>query len=220
MKKHPVLEGIIIAVSTLIVLAVLGVIGFYFFILNFGTSKKPIIYLYPETAQTVHVELGSPERLTHTYPKYEGGWDVIAQPNGDLTDLKTGRSLYALYWEGKGSSTRVKKDGFVVKGTDTISFLEEKLALLGLNEREANEFIIYWLPELEGNDYNYIRFQTPEEINSGMELKISPKPDTLIRIMMEYTALNKPIEVRPQELKAPERKGFTAVEWGGTKIKP
>ena len=38
------------------------------------------------------------------------------------------------------------KEGFIVKGKDTITFLKEKLAQLGLNEREANEFIIYSLP--------------------------------------------------------------------------
>ena len=49
---------------------------------------------------------------------------------------------------------------------------EEKLAILGLNEREAEEFIIYWLPKLESNKYNYIRFATEEEIrNCIAELK-------------------------------------------------
>ena len=34
--------------------------------------------------------------------------------------------------------------------------LEEKLAILGLTERESEEFIVYWLPKLEKNKYNYI----------------------------------------------------------------
>ncbi len=58
------------------------------------------------------------------------------------------------------------KEGFVVKGNQTIQFLEEKLAVLGLNERESEEFIVYWLPKLQKNEYNYIRFATLEEINN------------------------------------------------------
>ena len=146
----------------------------------------PIIYIYPEHETKVSVTVGRPENLTHTYPKYEGNWEVIAKPNGDLVDCKTGRNLYALYWEGINTVEPNMEEGFVVKGEDTIKFLEEKLEILGLNEREANEFIIYWLPKLESNKYNFIRFQTEEEINRNMPLEIEPEPDTIIRVVMEY----------------------------------
>ena len=132
---------------------------------------------------------------------------------------KKGRNLYALYWEGKNTERTKAEEGFVVKGEDTISFLEEKLEILGLNEREANEFIIYWLPKLENNKYNYIRFETEEEINRNMPLYINPKPESLIRVMMEYKPLNKKIEVKEQKLETPKREGYTVVEWGGTEIK-
>ena len=115
-------------------------------------------------------------------------------------------------------NNEIKEDGFIVKGEEVASFLEEKLEILGLNYKEKEEFIVYWLPELEKNKYNYIRFQTIEEINSNMELFIEPKPDTLIRIMMEYKPLDKKIKVKQQELTKVERKGYTVVEWGGTKI--
>ena len=36
---------------------------------------------------------------------------------------------------------------------------------------------------------------------------------------MTYKGLENPIEVKEQELKTPERKGFVAVEWGGSEIK-
>ena len=181
---------------------------------------KPIIYLYPEEITNVTVELGYPKNTTHTYPKYQGPWQVQAEPNGDLTDLKNGRHYYALYWEGKNTiSSAAPTEGFVVKGSDTISFLEEKLAELGLTEREAEEFIIYWLPKLENAPYNFIRFQTLSEQNKNMPLKITPAPKTLIRVMMEYDNLTGPIKVAKQKLpKTPKRTGFTVVEWGGTKL--
>ena len=184
----------------------------------FTRFAKPIIYIYPEKEQVVNVKLGKKENITCSYPKYEDGWKVVAKPNGDLVDCKTGRNLYALYWEGKGISKSNYKEGFIIKGEDTIKFLEEKLEILGLNEREAEEFIVYWLPELEGNKYNYIRFKTMEEINENMPLEIEPKPDTIIRVMMEYKSVLIPFEVEEQKLETPERNGFTVVEWGGTRL--
>jgi len=180
---------------------------------------KPIIYLYPEQETEINVTLGNPQNLIHTYPKYEGSWNVIAKPDGSLTDVKTGRNLYSLYWEGISTVHSAMTDGFVVKGIDTISFLEDKLATLGLTQREADEFIIYWLPRLECNTYNLIRFETSEEINTNMTLEITPTPDIAIRVMMEYKPLDNPISIPEQQLTTPTRTGFVAVEWGGTEIK-
>ena len=182
-------------------------------------DKKPIIYLYPTEETDVSVVAKYPEKFTHTYPKYKNGWNVLAKPDGTLYDKETGRELYALYWEGIDNHTAEMEEGFCVKGEDTIEFLEEKLALLGLNEREAEEFIVYWLPILEENKYNYIHFLTTEKVESIMPLEITPEPDTRIRILMEYKALDKEIQVEEQKIETPERNGFVMVEWGGTEIK-
>jgi len=181
-------------------------------------SLKPIIYLYPEEKTEVSIKVGKPENLTTTYPKYTDGWNVVAKPDGTLIDTTTGRSLYALYWEGKRDTKKELTKGFVVKGEDTARFLEEKLAILGLNEREAEEFIVYWLPQLEKNAYNWIYFETQEEIEKNMPLEISPKPDTCIRIMMDWKGLEQKIDIPEQTLERQERSGYTAVEWGGTEI--
>ena len=179
---------------------------------------KPIIYIYPEEDMDVEVTVSNPEKFTVTYPKYEDGWKVKALTDGTLID-KNNKKYYALYWEGNGDKDNINKDGFVVKGEDSASFLEEKLEILGLNYKERNEFIMYWLPKLESNKYNYIRFKTREEIDNNMKLNINPEPDTLIRVMMEYKGLDKKIKVKEQSLTKVERKGYTVVEWGGTEIK-
>ena len=186
---------------------------------NSNEDKKPIIYLYPTEETEVEVSLGYPENITCTYPLYHNGWNVIAKPNGDLLDLVTNRKLYALYYECKNTvEFNVTPDGFVVKREDTLDFLEEKLAMLGLNEREANEFIVYWLPVLMEHEYNYIRFATQEEIDDNMPLNISPAPDTVIRVLMVHKGYDNPPAMicKPQEFETPERNGFTVVEWGGT----
>jgi hypothetical protein len=177
-------------------------------------EDKPMIYLYPEKDMNVKVTLGHKELLTTSYPKYENGWNVYAKTNGDL--LLNGRTYYGLYWQGKKNTGIDMSKGFVVKGEDTAKFLEEKLSILGLTEREANEFIVYWLPKMEHNKYNFIRFNTREEIDEYMPLEVSPKPDTVIRVYIEIKSLSDRIEVEEQKIEKSERKGFTVVEWGGT----
>ena len=165
-------------------------------ILSQPSIDKPIIYLYPTEDTEVSVKLSKAENLTCSYPKYKKEWKVSAQSNGNLKDLDTN-----------------------VKVEDTITFLEEKLAILGLTEKESEEFIVYWLPKLEANKYNYIRFATSNEINENMPLEINPNPDTIIRVLMTFKGLENPIDVQEQKLKTPNRTGFVAVEWGGTEIK-
>lgn len=130
--------------------------------------------------------------------------------------------MYALYYESRLLDYKfaVEGNGFVVKREDITSFLEDKLARLGLSEREAEEFIVYWLPRLSEYEYNYIRFATMDEINQAMPLEINPAPDTIIRVLMTYKGLDEPLAgVKEQQL--PDtltRTGFTAVEWGGSEI--
>ncbi len=180
-------------------------------------AYKPVIYLYPEKETAVSVKLELDGRLTCTYPKYNDGWYVIAAPDGTLTD-KNGQSYNYLYWEGETYADWDMSQGFCVKGKDTASFLEEALEKLGLTRREANEFIVYWLPQMEANPYNIISFQT-DRYTDAAALSINPTPDTLIRVFMAYQASESFVNIEPQALCAPEREGFTAVEWGGTMIK-
>ena len=182
-----------------------------------ATTEKPVIYLYPEEETQVNVKLDYDGTLTSTYPSYENGWTVDAAPDGTLTDPSTGRQYYCLYWEGETDTEYDFSTGFCVAGADTAAFLEGALADLGLTEQEANEFIIYWLPRMEGNAWNLISFQTTAYTDSAV-LTIDPVPDTLIRVFMAWQGLDEPVEVQPQSLTAPERTGFTAVEWGGTEV--
>ena len=58
--------------------------------------------------------------------------DITAYPNGDLVDKSSGNKLYSLYWEGERDTSKLDlATGFVVKGKDAASFLEEKLEVLG-----------------------------------------------------------------------------------------
>lgn len=190
------------------------------FQLEYGDGvAKPIIYLYPEKEQAISVELDFDGRLTHTYPAYpEDGWKVWAKPDGTLFDEK-GKEYYALYWEGQERESFQVEEGFVVPGKKSAEFLETSLEILGLNRREANEFIVYWLPKLENNPYNLIHFSSTQ-YEEMAALTVTPQPETVIRVMMVYQPLQEPMDIPQQNLfdLRKERKGFTLVEWGGTKI--
>ncbi len=182
--------------------------------------EKPVIYLYPTEKQDISVHLTYKGELTHAYPAYpETGWKVTAEPNGTLWDEK-GQEYYALFWEGQPTTPLLPQNGFIIAGNNTAAFLEEKLAFLGLNRREANEFMMYWLPRMENNPYNLIHF-AGEEYEKQSVLKILPQPETTIRVMMLTQALECNIDFPLQDIRnlKKERKGFTAVEWGGSVIR-
>lgn len=180
-------------------------------------AAKPVIYLYPEVETEVSVRLDFSGRLTATYPAYGDGWDVVAQPDGTLTDPKTGRTYYCLFWEGISDAEYDLSEGFVVPGSETEAFLEGALETLGLTDREAEEFLIYWLPRMQENPYNLISFQQEVYADSAA-LEITPAPDSMLRVFMAWKALDAPVEVAPQTLQGFDRTGFSVVEWGGAEI--
>lgn len=179
---------------------------------------KPVIYLYPTQETEVEVNLALEGTLTASYPDYREGWHMVASPDGTLTDPDTGREYYCLFWEGTSRAEYDLSRGFVVPGAETAAFLEDTLDTLGLNQREADEFIIYWLPRMEENPYNLITFQTRAYTDTAV-LEVDPRPDTVIRVFMAWKGLEEPVAVEAQPLEpAPERRGFTLVEWGGTEV--
>ena len=179
-------------------------------------DAKPVIYLYPETETQVTVKMDYSGKLTCTYPAYDDGWQVTAAPDGTLTDDR-GQTYNYLYWEGETATGYDLSKGFCVPGADTAAFLEDALARLGLNRKEANEFIVYWLPQMEDNAYNLITFQQ-KAYTEAAKLTVEPAPDSVLRVFMTWKALEQPVEVPAQLLPAFERQGFALIEWGGCQV--
>ena len=179
-----------------------------------GGRAKPVLYLYSEKETNVTVKFEKPNLLTTTYPKYLDSWNVTVKPNGDMYD-KNGKYYYALYWDEKRYNEVDFKEGFYVEGKDAINFLEEKLSYIGLNDKERNEFIMYWLPIMEKNGKNLVYFELTKERESGNKLIIEPKPDSLLRVSIHIKKVNKKTNIKEEKLETFKRIGFTAVEWGG-----
>lgn len=68
---------------------------------------------------------------------------ITAYPDGTLINKKDEREYSYLFWEGKGVADWDFLKGFIVKGSDTVNFLQDKLEFMGLNSQEINDFIVY-----------------------------------------------------------------------------
>ena len=184
-------------------------------------DDKPVIYLYPQQKQQVNVKLSYSGNLTVSYPEYKNGQQVVAYSDGKIINTKDNKEYSYLFWEGMDKNANYDlSSGFVVKGSETVKFLQEKLAKLGLTPKEYNEFIVFWLPQMQNNNFNLIHFATKEEYDYRAILDITPKPDSVLRVFMTFKKIDSNIiEIKPQEIKPFKRNGFVVVEWGGTEIK-
>ena len=178
---------------------------------------KPVIYLYPEEETEVSVSLELDGEFTCTYPEYDNGWQVTASPDGILTD-KNGNTYPYLFWEGRLNADYDLSEGFCIKGGDTEAFLTDALTTMGLNEKEIRDFSDFWLSFMKDNPYNVISFQT-DAYTDAAKLSISPQPDTVIRVFMTWYSSDEAVDIPAQTLSSAQRNGFTAVEWGGQKLK-
>lgn len=180
-----------------------------------GGIAKPVLYMYPKKKTNIEVSFEHPEYLETTYPKFRDKWQVVAHSDGSLYD-NNGKYYYALYWDEKKVHSVDFSRGYYVEAANAIEFLEQKLSYIGLNEREMNEFIMYWLPILERNKKSLVYFELTKERESYNKLYISPKPDSLLRLTIHIKKVEQEMKIRKQNLTKFQRKGFVAVEWGGT----
>jgi len=98
---------------------------------------KPVIYLYPEKIMDISVQLNiKNSEFTTIYPKFneKNTWNVRAKPNGDI--LLKDKTYPYLFWEADSYNPQETNEGFIVTGENAEQFLEEKLTILGLNEKE------------------------------------------------------------------------------------
>jgi hypothetical protein len=176
---------------------------------------KPVVYLYPTKTEDISVKLGSNITVTKSEPTYTNGWKVNAEPNGTLTTVD-GKTFPYLYWDGNGANYATPTTGFVVASKNVEATLTEKLTRLGLNAKEISDFNEFWVPIVSKSPYALISFVPQDKWSKAAPLVISPAPETMIRVFMDWKPLAKPISIAPQILPpTPSRTGFTAVEWGG-----
>jgi len=176
---------------------------------------KPVIYLYPERQSDVSVKVHPAGGFKLTEPAYNNGWLVSASPEGQIYNYGDGKNYNYLFWEGYGLNYRRPREGFVVAREDVKSFLGKALYRQGLIKKEADEFIDFWEPRMRDKNYYFITFVPQKEFDRLAPLEVSPRPDTVIRVFMDFEGLDEKIRAPEQRLAGKERIGFTVVEWGG-----
>ncbi len=181
---------------------------------------KPVIYLYPEAKGNFEVTVAPNGGFTETIPEYRDGWKVMATPESLITDTRTGEQYPYLYWEGVNTGIPEMTEGWVVAVDGMEPFLKEKLAILGLNEREIADFNEYWLDRFvrEGAASYKIMFVPKVVFDELAPLTVTgdETPQTVIRVMMYAQPAQSGDTLPPQLLPpTPVRHGFSVVEWGG-----
>lgn len=176
---------------------------------------EPVIYLYSPTKQAVHISLDSGIRIAASKPKMAArGWNVVASPGGRISAGL--ESFPYLFWEGRYRVIPPPERGDVVARDEVPAYLDRALAARGLSTREASDFKAYWTPKLTRAPYYIIAFYDAQDMRFLAPLTIEPRPDTLIRVLMDSQPLSEKISVPagppPRFI---DRYGFTVIEWGG-----
>lgn len=175
---------------------------------------KPVIYLYPTTEQNVNIKIGADVKVSEPHYNSSTGWSVVAKPSGQLT--VDGSRYDSLFWEGPGIGRYPEiTEGTIVKKADAVATIEKQLVQQGLKNNEVNDFVDYWKDKLPNKPYIRLTWFNTSQMNELAPLQISPKPDTLIRVFLDMSGLDQPINIPSQNLKSIPRVGFTVVEWGG-----
>ena len=179
---------------------------------------KPVIYLYPEKETEIKVQVAA--KITKSEPLYpQGGWTVLAKPNGELTYQN--QNYPYLFWEGLGHGLYpdYRNRGTLTTQKDLVETVYKQLSELGLNQKESSDFMEFWQPKLPKAPYVRLTWLDTQDMDTLAPLGVYPKPDTKIRVFLEFEGFEKPVSLIPQKLSAPKRQGFTLVEWGGLLLK-
>ena len=184
--------------------------------------EKPVIYLYPESHINFSIQVNPKGKLGFTYPQYDEEWKGEVDPNGNIK-IENNEYNY-LFWESSQSINLNQIDlnkGAIVKGEETLNFLENQLNKFGFTTKEKADFITFWGPQLQKNDFNYIYFVLNNEADIFAELTVNPEPKNIYRFYMLTSQIENPNDfyyLEPQLIESINRTGFTVFEWGGSKI--
>jgi hypothetical protein len=172
-------------------------------------GAAPNLYLYPEGELDVQVTLSFPSggHVTVSEPEYGSGWDVHVEPDGTID----GTYGY-LFYEAALPQDYDTSTGWILDGLALEDELRTLLTDLGHATNEIDDFVEYWVPELEGYPWYAVYPQDPEPL---VQLHITPTPDDILRTLWVFHPLNYPISlVEPLPPVVFPREGFVAAEWG------
>ncbi len=185
---------------------------------------KPVIYAYGSTGNGFEIGIQPKGEFTFTYPiiSSQNSWTGTITADGIAIEKKV---FPYLFYESKMTNLNFLQEnnsfeGSVVSKEQVVSFLENSLTDLNLNNQEKTDFITYWAPRMINHDRVFIQFWTKSDYDIISSIDVSPKPDNIGRVFMTYAPLNanQKVIATPQVLTPIQREGFTIIEWGGSEL--
>lgn len=173
--------------------------------------KKPALYLYPKKTTKIEVRLSPDGKVIRTIPDYNHRWRVKVREDGMID----GQYRYLFYEAALDKKIELPRKGWSVRRDDLGGWFDTNLPEMGLNRAEAADLKEYWIGNLPESPFYTIRLIEPSVVNQRLGLKIHPKPDRLLRVLLSFTPSGKAEKIKAPKLAEFRRKGFTAVEWGG-----
>lgn len=148
-----------------------------------------------ELSITISINIGIPlAQPPLTYPRCNGNntsWKLICSKEGwiQLADDQKARKYQQLFYEAELGDAQTlsiaSKNSVYLSGSNCRDFLEKALDLVGLNSKDCNDFLTYFLPQMESYKLVQIQLLTSDlgpEFNP-IHLHVS-HPCTLRRIFM------------------------------------
>jgi len=180
---------------------------------------KPMIYLHPRKPQHYKITLGRSISVSASYPALvDRSWSVEAFPDGSLHD-STGKTYYGLFWAGDYWRHPHLDSAFVVSQARLPAFLDSILELQGLDYREREECVTFWMEKLAA--FPWVRAQFfNHAFDVTHPIHIEPPVDQFLRICMVFQGLADPVITIPQLISRHAGRGNYAVEWGGEISQP
>ncbi|MBD3371117.1 MAG: hypothetical protein GF403_00185 [Candidatus Coatesbacteria bacterium] len=195
--------------------------------------EKPNIYLYPVETELITVTLGFPQggEVTVSEPAYESVWRFFADPDGTLREVQelhwdtpdgSGHALEPrpepiheyLFYEAAAPDRWQREAGWVVATENLETFFRETLAHIGFYDNEIEDFVEWWVPRLDEAPFYAIYPQFNDTVGAVIELALTPRPHSLIRVFFLIEDIEGPCELLEPLIPAYEAGGFTVHEWG------
>jgi hypothetical protein len=177
--------------------------------------EKPAVYIYPEQRGHFGVELafGKNTVLTASEPDYGEGWNVMVDASGRI-DATWDYLFYEIAMRG----APMIQDGWCLPWSELPKGLEIITKNIGLNAAEQDDFLEYWMSRLPRRNYYEILPVFGDNLNSWVELKVTPAPDAVLRFWLFFKGNDRAVETTVPRIHDFARTGTTVVEWGGAVI--
>jgi hypothetical protein len=177
--------------------------------------RKPAIYIYPDHDAYFDVELfpNNGVVLTNSVPEYGTGWHVFVETSGRID-----HQYDYLFYEAALGKLPELADGWCLSRDDLSSELNVLLSGIGLNAREAGDFIAYWTHYLTEYEYYQIYPLFDHSLDHLVGLQVAPAPDAILRVWFFFEGCDECSDLPPPELPEFQRGTITVIEWGGAML--